>query len=139
MSAEVTGTGNLPRVRPLPALFALFLITPVVEIVLLLQVGQRIGLLETITLVLVTAMLGAALVSRQGTNTMAAIRSEFASGVFPAAPLAHGAMILVAGAVLITPGFLTDAVGFLLLVPPVRERLRRWGAKRFGSGRTITL
>ena len=139
MESEVTGTGNLHRVRPLPALFALFLITPVVEIVLLLQVGQRIGLFETIALVLATAMLGAALVSRQGSSTLASIRREFASGVFPAAPLAHGAMILVAGAVLITPGFLTDAIGFSLLIPPVRERLRLWGAKRFGDGRTITL
>jgi UPF0716 protein FxsA len=123
----------------MPALFALFLITPVVEIVLLLYVGDRIGLLETATLVVATAMLGAALVSRQGSETMRAIQREFQLGVFPAAPLAHGAMILVAGAVLITPGFVTDAIGFALLIPPVRERLRLWAARRYGTGRTINL
>jgi UPF0716 protein FxsA len=123
----------------MPALFALFLVTPVVEIVVLLYVGRRIGVLETAALVVATAMIGAALVSRQGRDTLAAIREEFQQGSFPAAPLAHGAMILVAGAFLITPGFVTDAAGFSLLVPAVRERIRRWGARRYGRGRTITL
>ena len=64
---------------------------------------------------------------------------EFASGQFPGKSLAHGAMILVAGALLITPGFLTDIIGFLLLVPAVRETLRRWAVRRYTPGRTITL
>ncbi len=58
------------------------------------------------------------------------MQSTLAGGRFPGDELAHGAMILVAGALLITPGFLTDGVGFLLLVPPVREALRRFGARR---------
>ena len=70
---------------------------------------------------------------------MAAVHQETLAGRFPARELAHGGMILVAGALLITPGFLTDGVGFSLLVPQVREALRRWGARRFGTGRTITL
>jgi UPF0716 protein FxsA len=126
-------------VRLTPALFALFLITPLVDISLLLYVGERIGVFETIALVVGTAMLGAALVSRQGSDTMVAIRRELQTGSIPAASLAHGAMILVAGAVLITPGFITDTIGFLLLIPAVRERLRKWGVKRFGTGRTIDL
>lgn len=122
-----------------PALFALFLITPLVDISLLLYVGERIGVFETIALVIATAMMGAALVSRQGSATLVAIRRDLQSGSFPAAPLAHGAMILVAGAVLITPGFITDAIGFALLIPAVRERLRKWGARRYGTGDTINL
>lgn len=123
----------------MPALFALLLVTPVAEILLLIYVGQRIGAFQTVGFVFATALLGAALVSRQGRDTLGAIQRDFQSGVFPAAPLAHGAMILVSGAFLMTPGFITDTVGFALLIQPVRERLRRWGARRFGRGKTITL
>ena len=70
------------------------------------------------------------LVSRQGRGAVAAVQAEFYQGRLPAAELAHAAMILVAGALLLTPGFITDIVGFSLLVPPVREAIRRWAIRR---------
>jgi UPF0716 protein FxsA len=126
-------------VRLFPILLALFVVVPILEIALFVVVGDRIGLPATLALVVVTAVVGASLVNRQGRGTMAAVHQETLAGRFPARELAHGGMILVAGALLITPGFLTDGVGFSLLVPQVREALRRWGSRRFGTGRTITL
>ena len=125
--------------RLFPVLVGAFIIVPIVEIALFLSVGERIGIPATLAVVVVTAVVGAALVSRQGRGTMDRVRRQATSGRFPGVELAHGAMILVAGALLLTPGFLTDVVGFSLLVPRVREGLRRWGARRFGQGRTITL
>jgi len=126
--------GILNRMRPLPALFALFLVTPIVEIALFLTVGERIGIPATLVIVVVTALVGASLVSRQGRAEVAALQASVVQGVVPSKELAHGAMILVAGALLLTPGFLTDAVGFSLLVPQIREVLRRWFARRYGRG-----
>ncbi|MBT8215176.1 MAG: FxsA family protein, partial [Acidimicrobiia bacterium] len=100
-----------------PFLFALFVIVPVAEIALFLVVGERIGVLTTLTLIVVTAFVGAALVSRQGRQTMLSLRAEIAEQRIPARQLSHGAMILFAGGLLLTPGFITDGVGFLLLVP----------------------
>ncbi|MFQ5554281.1 MAG: FxsA family protein [Acidimicrobiia bacterium] len=120
--------------RPGQLLFLVFVVTPVVEIALFVTVGSRIGLGATIAVVLVTAFIGAALVSRQGRGQMSRVQEAAAAGTFPGKELAHGAMILVAGALLVTPGFLTDAVGFSLLVPRLREVLRRWLARRYGRG-----
>ena len=120
--------------RPLPALFALFLVTPIVEIALFLTVGERIGIPATLVIVVLTALVGASLVSRQGRAEFAALQASVVRGTVPTKELAHGAMILVAGALLLTPGFLTDAVGFSLLVPQIREVLRRWFARRYGRG-----
>jgi UPF0716 protein FxsA len=114
----------------MPTLFVLFTVVPLIEIALFIVVGDRLGLGPTIALVLVTALAGSALVSRQGRGQIRRLQSTLASGAFPGNELAHGAMILVAGALMITPGFLTDAVGFLLLVPQVREAIRRYGTKR---------
>ena len=126
--------GILSRMRPLPALFALFLVTPIVEIALFLTVGERIGIPATLVIVVVTALVGASLVSRQGRAEYAALQASVVRGEVPTKELAHGAMILVSGALLLTPGFLTDAVGFSLLVPQVREILRRWFSRRYGRG-----
>lgn len=113
-------------------LFFVFIVTPISEIVLFIVVGDKIGIGATIVIVFVTAIIGAALVSRQGRGQMLRVRDALAQGSFPAKELAHGAMILLAGALLLTPGFLTDTVGFLLLVPGVREVLRRWATRRYG-------
>ncbi len=126
--------GILNCMRPLPALFVLFLVTPIVEIALFLTVGERIGLPATLAIVVATALVGASLVSRQGRAELAALQASVLQGVVPTKELAHGAMILVAGALLLTPGFLTDGVGFSLLVPPVREMVRRWFSRRYGRG-----
>ncbi len=123
--------GNLTTVRPTTLLFLVFTIVPLAEIALFIWVGDLIGLLPTVAIVLVTALLGAMMVSRQGRRQLASSRSTLLSGGFPTAEIANGAMILVAGALLITPGFLTDLIGFLLLTPPVRDGLRSaWKRRR---------
>jgi UPF0716 protein FxsA len=123
--------------RPTQILFLLFVLVPPIEIGLFIAVGGRIGLPATLLIVLLTAIVGANLVSHQSRSEMARFRAEFAAGRFPAKPLAHGAMILVAGALLITPGFLTDIVGFALLSPQIREALRRWAVRRWSNRVTV--
>lgn len=119
--------------RPPTVLFLLFVVVPLIEIALFVIVGQRIGVGATIGLVVLTAVVGAALVSRQGRGQLARVRATVIAGSSPAAELAHGVMIFIAFAFLITPGFFTDAVALLLLVPPVREALRRrWQRRRNG-------
>lgn len=119
--------------RPTSILFLLFILIPPIEIGLFIAIGGRIGLWPTLGIVFVTAIVGASLVSRQGRAELGRLQAEFAAGQFPAKPLVHGGMILVAGALLITPGFLTDAIGFGLLSPPIREVLRRWGVRRWSD------
>jgi len=112
------------------ALFVGFLLVPLAEISLFIVVGGRIGLGWTLTIVALTAFVGSALVARQGRRTWARFQQELVMGIPPGATIADGAMILVAGALLLTPGFLTDATGFLLLVPAVRRALRAWFSSR---------
>ncbi len=100
-----------------------FLAIPLVEIALFIQIGGAIGLGWTLAIVVFTAILGAWLVRTQGLMAMGQLRSSFSQLQDPTEPLAHGAMILVAGALLLTPGFFTDAVGFSLLVPPIRSAI----------------
>lgn len=111
-------------------LFLTFLTVPIVELVLFFYVGSTIGVWPTMALVVITAVLGSMLVSRQGRGTWNRLQREIATGQPPTATLVHGAMILVAGALLLTPGFLTDAIGFTLLIPGVREALRGWFVRR---------
>jgi UPF0716 protein FxsA len=101
-------------------LFLAFLMVPLIEIALFIQVGGLIGLWPTLAIVVLTAIFGTYLVRSQGRLAMGQLRSSFQTLSDPAEPLAHGAMILFAGALLLTPGFFTDAVGFALLMPPVR-------------------
>ena len=114
-------------------LFLAFTIVPIVEILLFVWVGSTIGIWPTIAMVVITAIVGSMLVSRQGRATWLELRQELADGGIPTKPIVHGAMILVAGALLLTPGFMTDVVGLSLLVPSVREALRRWGSDRLQS------
>ena len=107
-------------------LLLLFLVVPLVEIYLLIEVGGIIGVLPTIGLVVMTAVLGAFLMRAQGFATLAKVQDELQRGEVPAVPLFEGALILIAGALLLTPGFFTDAFGFLCLVPPLRVRVVQW-------------
>lgn len=107
-------------------LFALFLAVPLIEIALFIQVGGLIGLWPTLLIVIVTAILGTALMRAQGALAMAQIRDSFNAMNDPSEPLAHGAMILFSGALLLTPGFFTDAVGFALLIPSVRSAVFKY-------------
>lgn len=106
-------------------LFALFVAIPLIEITLFIQVGGLIGLWPTLLIVVLTAILGTQLVRSQGAAALGQLRDSFNELRDPSEPLAHGAMILFAGAMLLTPGFLTDAIGFSLLVPPVRMAVMR--------------
>ena len=101
-------------------LFIAFLMVPIIEIALFIQVGGAIGLWPTLAIVVLTAVLGTWLVRTQGRLALGQLQKSFSTLNDPTEPLAHGAMILVAGALLLTPGFFTDAVGFALLMPPVR-------------------
>lgn len=107
-------------------LFLLFLAVPLIEIALFIQVGGAIGLFPTLGIVVLTAILGTYLVRSQGLQAMDRLRRSFNELRDPVEPLAHGAMILFSGALLLTPGFFTDAVGFALLVPPVRAAVFRY-------------
>jgi len=111
-------------------LFAAFLLVPLIEIALFIQVGGAIGLWPTLGIVVLTAILGTWLVRTQGAMAMGKLRRSFSDLDDPTEPLAHGAMILVAGALLLTPGFFTDAVGFALLAPPVRHAVFNYLRKR---------
>ncbi len=101
-------------------LFLAFVLVPIIEIALFIQVGGAIGLGPTLLIVVITAVLGTWLVRNQGQLAMGQLRQSFNHLSDPTEPLAHGAMILFSGALLLTPGFFTDAVGFALLIPRVR-------------------
>lgn len=107
-------------------LFIAFLAIPLIEIALFIQIGGAIGLGWTLLTVVVTALLGTVLVRNQGALALGQVRTSFNEMRDPTEPLAHGAMILFSGALLLTPGFFTDAVGFLLLVPAVRASAFRF-------------
>lgn len=102
-------------------LFLAFLAVPLIEIALFIQVGGAIGLWPTLGIVVLTAVLGTYLVRSQGAMVMGQVRQSFSELSDPTEPLAHGAMILFSGALLLTPGFFTDALGFALMVPGVRK------------------
>jgi UPF0716 protein FxsA len=107
-------------------LLLLFIAVPLIEIGLFIQVGGAIGLWPTLAIVIVTAIIGTALVRQQGALAMDQLRRAFNALGDPTEPLAHGAMILFSGALLLTPGFFTDAVGFALLIPAVRRAAFNW-------------
>jgi UPF0716 protein FxsA len=106
-------------------LFFLFLLVPLIEIALFIQVGGWLGLWPTLGIVVATAMAGTYLVRSQGSQALIRLRRSLEDLRDPTENLAHGAMILFSGALLLTPGFFTDAVGFLLLVPAVRSFIMR--------------
>ena len=107
-------------------LFLAFLLVPIIEIALFIQVGGLIGLWPTLAIVILTAVLGTVLVRTQGRMALANLQRSFAELDDPTEPLAHGAMILLSGVLLLTPGFFTDAVGFALLVPGIRVAVFRY-------------
>ena len=107
------------------ALLLLFIVVPVVELALLIEIGSRIGTLGTIALIVMTGFVGAALARWQGFLVLRRMQEQVGRGELPASSLIDGVLILIAAAFLVTPGILTDAVGFALLVPAVRLLLRR--------------
>lgn len=104
-------------------LFILFLTVPLLEIYILVKVGAVMGALPTILLCVFTAVLGAALLRLQGLQTLARVQTKLDQGEIPAVDLLSGLILLFSGLLLLTPGFFTDAIGFLCLVPRFREYL----------------
>jgi UPF0716 protein FxsA len=115
----------------LQILFLLFLLVPLLEIYLLIKVGGIVGALPTVFLVVFTAVLGAGLLRIQGFSTMTRVRNTLAQGGIPAVEMLEGAVLMIAGALLLTPGFFTDAIGFLCLIPPFRRAMIRMALRRF--------
>lgn len=107
-------------------LFLLFVGVPILEIALFIQVGGWLGLWPTLGIVILTAMAGTFLVRSQGLAQLAKLQNSFQELSDPTEPLAHGAMVLASGLLLLTPGFFTDAIGFSLLIPGVRSALLRY-------------
>lgn len=104
-------------------LFALFLLVPLIEIALFITVGGWLTLWPTLGLVLLTGIIGTALMRWQGMQVLAELRGDMGNISNPLSPLAHGALILVAGLLLLTPGFFTDTLGLLLMIPRVRSAI----------------
>ena len=115
---------------PAGNLLLLFVGLPIVELALLIKLHGWIDLGPTLLIVFLTGVVGAAMVRRQGIATMFSIQREMNAGHLPAPQMMDGVMILIAGALLVTPGLITDAVGFALLVPWVRGRVRLWLRKK---------
>ena len=104
--------------------FAIFVAIPFIEILIFMSVGDSIGFMNTLFIALMTAILGGLIVQHQGLHTLAHIRAALNRGQIPLNDFFDGICLIAAGAMLITPGFLTDFLGFSLLIPPVRGLLR---------------
>lgn len=112
-------------------LFLLFTLVPILELALLLRVGAWIGWWPTLALVVATGLAGAAMARHQGLRSWRSVQMELAAGRLPGTELMHGMLILVAAALLVTPGVLTDATGLLMLVRPARAAALRLLRRRF--------
>ena len=107
-------------------LFLAFTIIPIIEIYLLIEIGSMFGALTAVTLVILTGFLGAFLARMQGLQTLYRIQESLREGKMPSGELLDALLIVIAGLVLLTPGFLTDSAGFLLLIPATRNYIKYW-------------
>ena len=107
-------------------LFLAFTIIPIIEIYLLIEIGSILGTLTAVTLVILTGFLGAYLARIQGLQTLYRIQESLLEGKMPSSELLDALLIVIAGLVLLTPGFLTDLSGFLLLIPATRNSIKHW-------------
>lgn len=122
---------------PLVALIALFIIVPLAELYVILQVGEAIGAVWTILLLAADSVLGSLLLRSQGRSVWRRFNATLAEGGMPHREVIDGVLIIFGGAFLVTPGFITDIVGLLLLVPPTRALIRRLVARRLGKRVTV--
>ena len=104
----------------------IFIIVPLLEMVILIKVGNIIGAIPTVFLVVLTATVGIWLLKHEGLTTFASVQQKLATGQIPETELLEGIMLLVGGALLLTPGFVTDALGFICLLPGLRKPIARW-------------
>ncbi len=107
-------------------LLLLFTVVPLLELALLIEVGTRIGALRTILIVVATGFLGALMARSQGFSVWRKLRESVEGGRSPAGGLVEGVLVLAGGLLLITPGLITDALGFILLIPPSRRAVRNY-------------
>ena len=114
-------------------LFLAFTLIPVSEIYILITIGGQIGILPSIALVILTGIIGASLARSQGLQTLGRIQDSFQQGLVPGEELLNALLIAIAGIVLLTPGFLTDAAGLFLLIPATRTLCREWLKRRMES------
>ena len=119
-------------------LFLIFAVIPVIELALLIKIGSIIGTFNTIAIVILTAIIGAYMVKLEGLGVMYRIQKNMQEGIFPGEELINGMMILIAGALLLTPGFFTDIIGFLMVFPFSRNHIkkiaRHYIEKKMSSG-----
>ena len=118
-------------------LLLLFTLVPLIELIILIKVGQHIGALPTILVVVGIGLFGAWLARREGWRALGRIQADLAEGRLPGDSAIDALLILVAGVLMITPGLLTDAAGFMLLVPPLRRAVRTWLKRRFQGRLTV--
>ncbi len=112
-------------------LFLAFTIIPVIELYLLIKIGSYIGAVYTVILVILSGFTGAYLARVQGARTMYAVRNSFQNGIVPEDELINAFLILVAGIVLLTPGFITDITGIILLIPQTRFAINKFLKRKF--------
>src|SRR5215207_2635731 len=114
-------------------LFVLFIVVPIVELYVLIQIGQAIGILPTIALLILDSVLGAALMRSQGRAAWRRFNLALAEGRVPGREVIDGVLVIFGGALLLTPGFLSDFLGLFLLLPPTRALVRGVLVRRFGA------
>ncbi len=114
-----------------PKLLVLFIGIPLIELAILVKLGELIGFWPTIGMVIITGAIGASLAQSQGFRILGKIQAELAAGKIPTHHLIDGLLILVGGIVLLTPGLLTDILGFSLMIPWVRTQFKRWLVYKF--------
>jgi UPF0716 protein FxsA len=124
-------------------LILLFTLVPIIELALLIKIGQYIGVFATLSIVIITGVLGAILAREQGLRTLKKIETEINSGVMPSEEILDGIMILCGGILLLTPGLITDMVGFLTLIPFTRSLIKKGLKKKIqkivNEGRVISI
>lgn len=119
-------------------LIVLFVTVPLLELYLLIHVGGLIGIIPTIGICIATAVIGASLMRYQGLQTLARVQAKLSQGELPAIDMLEGAILLLCGLLLLTPGFFTDTIGFLCLVPKLRRLLAAGILKHMLSRGTVT-
>jgi UPF0716 protein FxsA len=122
-----------------PLLILIFIVVPIAELYVIIQVGQAIGALPTIAILIADSLLGSALLRSQGRTAWRRFQAAVAEGRPPAREVLDGVFVIFGGAFLITPGFITDVIGLLLLLPPTRAGFRRLLIRRFRSNLLVSV
>ena len=114
-------------------IFLVFIIIPIIEITIFISIGAEIGVLNTIAIILITALVGIVLVRRQGINLLFSAQRNISQGIMPTEEIKGGIFLLISGLLLITPGFFTDCIGFSMFLKPVQNFVASKARKYFQS------